>query len=747
MTVPSLNPIDGEGAIRLSRLERLARRVQQRDHFVAAGASVLEGSHGVDVFIPPPQPTQPTSGGDDTLVIARVDQDTAVLAVDENGVQVFNVYDATAVRFLPDAALLATPSDITKVWLYSTNAQILEATHYYPAKQVGVITLFRPGVVPSVGSPSLTPVPGSIATIKITSGGSGYASPPAVTMSGGEGHGFVGRAEITSLPDGSGGVTGVITSEAGSGFTSVPTAVFTSIPGDPGQGAAALVSINGIAETRPLLILAQADTEILKVDGPPSSFGLCSAFLISFHLGNPSGVNSQAAWLVSADQTFYQVGDYVGGIPNGNLPIGQDVRPLYIGLPKGTAGSSGGGGGGGGDSLNIARVDQDGEVVVVDENGNPARGFYDATAVRFLPDPALISTPIDLSKVWLYSSNAEVLDKTHYYPAKQFGTITLFWGDGTSQNGGVAAIVITKEGSGYTSVPNVSISGGGGSGAHAVAFLTGDQVTGIVLDSGGSGYTSPPTVTIDPPGTPGGLQATAVAVLNGTADTRPLLVLSQQNTSVIKIGPGGLNSGFGVYDAVLYAVHLKNPQAVPSENVWLAPVDSTQFEPDDWVSGIPNGYYAIPGDTRPLYICLPQGKRTLVTAGCAITVASIDQPQINTREFNVSWRGLQILGYGGGQGAAVGCNILSQCPFDVANVTDGTVWLGVDTIVPDPCDFVTIVSQGNCQTLAKVTLRTGGATGGPLFTFLDQFCLAHTLKICFKDGLYRGYVLDGQSFE
>jgi 6-phosphogluconolactonase (cycloisomerase 2 family) len=58
----------------------------------------------------------------------------------------------------------------------------------------------------------------------------------------------------------------------------------------------------------------------------------------------------------------------------------------------------------------------------------------------------------------------------------------------------VAEVVITGNGSGYTSVPIISFTGGGGSGATAIAVVSGGRVTGINVTSGGSGYTSAPSV-------------------------------------------------------------------------------------------------------------------------------------------------------------------------------------------------------------------------------------------------------------
>ena len=56
--------------------------------------------------------------------------------------------------------------------------------------------------------------------------------------------------------------------------------------------------------------------------------------------------------------------------------------------------------------------------------------------------------------------------------------------------------VIAAQGTGYTSVPTVAITGGGGSGAAATAVLTAQKVTSINVTAGGSGYTTSPTIAI-----------------------------------------------------------------------------------------------------------------------------------------------------------------------------------------------------------------------------------------------------------
>jgi hypothetical protein len=61
---------------------------------------------------------------------------------------------------------------------------------------------------------------------------------------------------------------------------------------------------------------------------------------------------------------------------------------------------------------------------------------------------------------------------------------------------GVYQLLVTAQGTGYTSKPTVSFTGGGGSGATANAIMneTGDKVIGLELTSEGINYTSAPTV-------------------------------------------------------------------------------------------------------------------------------------------------------------------------------------------------------------------------------------------------------------
>ena len=88
------------------------------------------------------------------------------------------------------------------------------------------------------------------------------------------------------------------------------------------------------------------------------------------------------------------------------------------------------------------------------------------------------------------------------------------------REGVLYTVNITNGGSGYTSVPNVTVSGGGSPtvAADIIATIANGQVVTLTIVEfnnyvGGYGYSSPPTITIDPPTQGGGTQATASGLI------------------------------------------------------------------------------------------------------------------------------------------------------------------------------------------------------------------------------------------
>ena len=110
---------------------------------------------------------------------------------------------------------------------------------------------------------------------------------------------------------------------------------------------------------------------------------------------------------------------------------------------------------------------------------------------------------------------------------------------GFTSGGGISSITVDMAGSGYTSAPTVAFTGGGGTGASAIAVL-GDEVVSVTIVPG-SGYTSVPTVTFSAPSS-GGVRAIGRAIiLNGTLESIEIIVPGSGYTSApsIEITGGG----------------------------------------------------------------------------------------------------------------------------------------------------------------------------------------------------------------
>lgn len=81
------------------------------------------------------------------------------------------------------------------------------------------------------------------------------------------------------------------------------------------------------------------------------------------------------------------------------------------------------------------------------------------------------------------------------YPSSKAGASASVVKDGTK----VGEIKIVAQGYGYTSTPAVTITGGAGSGATAVAEILNGQVVAVHVTAAGTGYTGTPTVAIAAP--------------------------------------------------------------------------------------------------------------------------------------------------------------------------------------------------------------------------------------------------------
>lgn len=87
--------------------------------------------------------------------------------------------------------------------------------------------------------------------------------------------------------------------------------------------------------------------------------------------------------------------------------------------------------------------------------------------------------------------------------------------DTTKQVTGYTSLV---GGSGYVTAPKITVSGGGGSGATAVANINSGAVVSITITNCGTGYVSVPSFVFDNTGTSGGGASATPVVTSETVD-------------------------------------------------------------------------------------------------------------------------------------------------------------------------------------------------------------------------------------
>ena len=116
--------------------------------------------------------------------------------------------------------------------------------------------------------------------------------------------------------------------------------------------------------------------------------------------------------------------------------------------------------------------------------------------------PKYVNGKIEPSKVTVFNDELVGADNINSYPDKN-------WKDNIGYK--ITAINIANPGTEYKNPPAVVITGGGGTGATAQAYIKNGSVNRVKVTNSGSGYISSPTVTLS--GSTTGVQAKASAVL------------------------------------------------------------------------------------------------------------------------------------------------------------------------------------------------------------------------------------------
>lgn len=104
---------------------------------------------------------------------------------------------------------------------------------------------------------------------------------------------------------------------------------------------------------------------------------------------------------------------------------------------------------------------------------------------------------------WSNDQLTDAINQARYRTALDSGSVRQLFNFYLSQSqeaypfsGALANIGVAAAGSGFTSAPTISFSGGGGTGATATAAISSGTLSSVTITANGSGYTAAPTVTV-----------------------------------------------------------------------------------------------------------------------------------------------------------------------------------------------------------------------------------------------------------
>lgn len=162
-------------------------------------------------------------------------------------------------------------------------------------------------------------------------------------------------------------------------------------------------------------------------------------------------------------------------------------------------------------------------------------------------DTAIFST--NDNYFWKFLFQVSSADETAFLDVEHIPVRKLTGNPTHDVNGELDSVTVTAGGSGYTSVPEVLISGDG-IGGSATAVLTGDAVTSVTINTAGSGYTFA-LITFSG----GGGSGAAATFVLGDADALPALQSAVENTAVKgtvdKINLSNSGQGYTVGDVTV----------------------------------------------------------------------------------------------------------------------------------------------------------------------------------------------------
>lgn len=355
--------------------------------------------------------------------------------------------------------------------------------------------------------------------INLISGGFGYSDPPTITISGGGG---TGAAATPILLDGV--VVGIELVSRGKGYTSTPT---VTISGGGGEGAAAeavvtigysgarrLEDTNSYVLTDEYHVYKCLDNNnnALSVNKPigtvvdpvimPDGYMWKYLYSIPIALRNKFLTDAYMPVVNSLRSQFYSGGEILNVIIESagqnytfaNISVsGDGYRESDPLLLQNIQISTGGTGYASGATVTIdppftgANTWTAGVGILLGQKVEHNNNIYQATR------SGVLATPAPTHKSGIVANGTAALE---YVGSRATGTVNVTGGvvTGVSLRGSIYEVNIISGGTGYTSAPTITLTGGGGSGFVGGTVMRGTSVSKVVISNSGDNYTSIPTV-------------------------------------------------------------------------------------------------------------------------------------------------------------------------------------------------------------------------------------------------------------
>lgn len=351
---------------------------------------------------------------------------------------------------------------------------------------------------------------GGLVSVRVTTGGSGYTSPPSVSFSGGGGTGAAGFAQMAGSL-----VSSVHITTAGTGYTSNPTASFS---GGGGTGAAATAYAHTGA-LRPMAFFKGRGQDVYGVDGMGRGvrWNGAASSVQPIGLLRPAASVAVTAAATTAGRHVKSVQLVYGGAGYYGTPTVQFTGGTPAVPAEAVATLVGG-------RITEIRVTKPGSGYQATPQVSITGGLASAAAFT----AGVIGS---IASVRITAAGTAYTDSATTSPAVVFNNTQGLTGALVSvsvdQAGRIASANVLSGGTGATATGvTASVVGGGGSGA-SVSLDMQYSVNAITVANSGTGYYVPPVLTFRPAAQdPLGSGAVAEAAVNSTGQITGVTVIN-----------------------------------------------------------------------------------------------------------------------------------------------------------------------------------------------------------------------------